>query len=452
MTQYRILLPLSHIWQVQSGAARKTRSVFQVGLFLLGILSAHVACAGSKVLVIGIDGAGGSFVIDANTPNLDALAAAGTARYDFLNEGALTPNPPAGYGASGVNWSTILTGASAAHHGVVDNSFSGNDYAEYPHFFKYVKQFDGGLYTASLANWTPINTEIVPDEYADLEIGYDSGTGEEQDSLVKSDAVALLQSNLDPDVIFLHFDEVDGAGHSYSWGSPQYVAAIENVDSLIGEIMSAVNSRPGVISGEEDWLVMVTADHGGEGYSHFASQGPINWEVPFVVSGPSVPNGTGMQQGSLRDVAATALWHLGIDPFLAGLDGTIRGLPIHPPSGIDGDINQDGQVFGNGTGPVESDDVTAFLSHWLASGVGGIGDRYARGDLNFDGITDLSDWALLNSLDPSMGSAVFRALQSKRGTVPEPSSGLIAAAAASLLSGAVRRRPVPAPESGRLRH
>ncbi len=411
-------------------SAGVSNSSLLVAVTFVVVLFADVAYAGNKVLIIGIDGAGGSYVADAITPNLDALASEGTARYDFLNEGALTPNPPEGYGASGVNWSTILTGASAAHHGVVDNSFSGNNFVSYPHFFKYVKQFDSDLYTASLANWTPINTEIVPDEYADLEIGYDSGTDEEQDALVKSDAVALLQSNLDPDIVFLHFDEVDGAGHSSSWGSPQYVAAIEIVDSLVGEVMTALNSRSGVISGDEDWLVMVTADHGGQGYSHFASQGPINWEVPFVVSGPSVPNDTTMQQGTLRDVAATALWHLVIDPFLAGLDGTVRGLPVLPPNGMVGDINQDGQVFGDGAGSAESDDVTAFLSHWLESG----------GDLNFDGVTNLSDWALLNKLDPAMGSAVFLALNSERGGVAEPSSGLIVATVVLLLSGILRRR------------
>lgn len=399
------------------------------------------ASADIKVLIIGIDGAGGRNVLDADTPNLDALAAQGAARYDFRNEGALVPNPAEGYGASGVNWSTILTGAAATHHGVVDNSFSGNNFASYPHFFKHAKEFNDDLYTVSLANWSPINSFILTDEYADLEGNYDSGTIEQQDIAVKSDAVALLQSAQAPDAMFLHFDQVDAAGHSNSWGSPQHLAALEDVDGLIGEITAAINARPDVVSSGEDWLIVVTSDHGGQGFSHYASQGPINWEVPFIVSGPSIPLGASMQQGTLRDVAATALWHLGVDPFLAGVDGTVRALPVLPPNGIVGDINQDGQVSGNGSGSIMTDDASAFLAHWLVSGGGSIADRYTRGGLNFDGETNLADWALLNGLDPAMGDAIFKTLQSAADHVPEPDSIAIAVIVLMLSNSFATNRP-----------
>lgn len=369
---------------------------------------------------------------------MDALAASGGARYDYLNEGALVPNPPEGYGASGVNWSTFVTGASATHYGVVDNSFSGSNFAAYPHFFQHVKEFDSSLYTASFANWTPINTHITPDQYADIEIGYDTGTGVQQDADVRTDAVSLISGG-DPDVMFLQFDHVDGAGHAYSWGSSGHLHAIEVVDGFIGDIMAAINARPGVVSAEEDWLVLVSADHGAaEGsYGHYASQGPENWEVPFIISGPSVEDGVLLQQGTLRDLTSTALWHLGIDPFLAGLDGTIRGLAVSPPNGIDGDINQDGAVAGNGAGPAATDDVTAFLDNWMASGHGGVEQRFARGDLNLDGVTDLADWALLNRLNPALGEAVFRSLQGN--PAPEPEAALLIVALASTLL-ALRQR------------
>jgi hypothetical protein len=218
------------------------------------------------------------------------------------------------------------------------------------------------------------------------------------------------------------------------------VAAIEAVDSFIGQIITAVHARPGVTAGTENWLILLTSDHGGEVQSHFASQGAVNWEVPFIVSGSSVPDGSPIQRGTLRDVAATALWHLGIDPFQIGIDGTVRGLSVFPPNGIIGDINQDGQVQGDGTGPAASDDATAFLAHWLAMGDGSIANRYGRGDLNLDGITDLSDWALLNNLHPALGSAVARALKTGRNHVPEPWTAS-AAAWILFLSLATRIRP-----------
>lgn len=404
-----------------------------------------------KVLLIGIDGAGGEYVVEANTPVLDTLAADGGARFDFLNEGALVPDPPPGYGASGVNWSTFLTGASAAQHGVVDNSFSGSGFDAYPHFFKHIKDSDSSLYTASLANWTPINTFITPDEFTDLEIGYDTGSAADQDVAVKDDAVHLLKSG-DPDAVFLHFDHVDGAGHVYSWGSPQHIASIETVDGLIGEIVTALNGREGVVSGQEDWLVLVSADHGATrgGFGHYASQGPQNWNVPYVISGPSVQDGINFGQGTLRDLTATALWHMGIDPFLAGLAGTIRGLEVPAPNGVDGDINQDGVVFGDGSGPASTDDVTAFLDNWLVSGPGGVADRYQRGDLNFDGTTDLTDWAMLHDFSPSLANSVLHALRAAQAPEPGSLACLALACVASLLRrGRISRASSRAPTEPR---
>lgn len=380
-------------------------------IWACGLVSA--AFADNRVLIVGIDGLGGAYLPQVSTPNLDGLAAAGSVRYDFLNEGALVGDPPPGYGASGVNWSTILTGVGGPTHEVVDNSFAGNRFDQHPTLFHHVRMEFPAAYTASLSHWNPINTQIVADIDVDLEIGGISDDG------IRDVAVSLL-TNEDPMAVFVHFDQVDGAGHSYSWGSSQYDASVQTVDGLIGDLIAAVNSRPGVTNNQEDWLILVTSDHGGEGFGHSAGQGLINWEVPFIASGPSVTSGSVMQRGTLRDVASTALWHLGIDPFVLGLEGTVRGISIDPPNGVPGDINQDGRLSGNGRGPIESDDVSAFVSHWLQIGGGGIPERYQRGDLNFDGITDLGDWALFNELDPSIGRAVARALSGN--TVPEPSA------------------------------
>jgi hypothetical protein len=368
--------------------------------------------ADNRVLIIGIDGVGGSFLENANTPNIDALIAKGGVRYDASNEGALVPNPPSGYGASGVNWSTITTGASAAHHGVVDNSFAGSRFNQYPHFFKYIKDHDPSKFTASIVHWEPINQLILANQYANLEQQFPGS-----DNAVRNAAVSLLNTG-NPHAIFLHFDQVDAAGHGIGWGTPAYYNAIQNVDVLVGSIMSAVNSRPGVVAGNEDWLVMITSDHGGQGTGHNAAQGLINWQVPFVISGPSVADGAPLPQGTLRDVVPTALWHLGVDPFALGLDGTVRGLVVSPPNGIIGDLNQDGVVAGNGKGPAASDDVTTFVSGWLTAGGGSIAQRYARGDLNFDGVTDLADWAILNRENAALGAAALERLAN----IPEPST------------------------------
>ena len=108
--------------------------ILQNGSIAILMTLLAVQCrANNRVLMIGVDGAGGSYTQTATTPNIDALSANGAVRYDFLNEGALIENPPEAYGASGVNWTTMNTGASAASHGVSDNGFGGNNLANFPH-------------------------------------------------------------------------------------------------------------------------------------------------------------------------------------------------------------------------------------------------------------------------------------------------------------------------------
>src|SRR5262245_35636416 len=164
------------------------------------------AIADNRVLIIGVDGAGGDYLKNADTPAITDLIAHGAARFDYLNEGALVPNPPAGYGASGVNWSTILTGATATQHGVSDNSFSGSRFGTWPHFYKYLKAHDPSSYTASIVNWEPINDQILANQYANLERQFPGQEETVKDSLVASTAVDLMRHG-DPDAIFLHFDQ-----------------------------------------------------------------------------------------------------------------------------------------------------------------------------------------------------------------------------------------------------
>ncbi|MCO6043684.1 PEP-CTERM sorting domain-containing protein [Aeoliella sp. ICT_H6.2] len=111
-----------------------------------------------------------------------------------------------------------------------------------------------------------------------------------------------------------------------------------------------------------------------------------------------------------------------------------------------GDVNMNGVVSGNGTGPAATDDVTAFVDNWLfenrITGWGNkvitVGDwsTWEKGDMNHDGTTDLRDWALINAANPSMGSAIVSALSGS--PVPEPSA-LVMIGISSLFAAAWAR-------------
>lgn len=119
---------------------------------------------------------------------------------------------------------------------------------------------------------------------------------------------------------------------------------------------------------------------------------------------------------------------------------TLEGIDI-------ADVNANGTISGNGTGLADADDVTAFVEGWRAKkSINGVqvGDLVTRrnGDLNLDGITDLSDWIILNEANPAAGALTAAAI-----SVPEPAS-LLGCLFAVIALWVVRERIAsPSPDS-----
>ena len=218
-----------------------------------------------KVLIIGIDGCRSDALVAANTPNIDDLISQGIYSPDALNEDITI---------SGPGWSAILCGIWSDKHLVTGNDFSVNDYDNFPPFFKYVNDFDDNLHTVSICQWGPINNFIIQD-HADFKLNVETGLE------VANQAAAYFNVN-DPDVMFLHFDDVDHAGHAYEFSPSisEYLLAIESVDTHIGTVISAIEQRPTFVN--EDWLILVTTDHGGIGTFHGGTS--IEEENVFVIA------------------------------------------------------------------------------------------------------------------------------------------------------------------------
>lgn len=204
-----------------------------------------------KVLIIGIDGVRSDALEVAHTPNLDGLIAEAIYSPDALNDDITI---------SGPGWSAILCGVWSDKHLVTGNNFSGNNYEEYPSLFRRIEDFNANFHTVSFCHWGPINDHIVGED-ADFKLNLST------DAEVENQAAAYLGVN-DPDVMFLHFDDVDGAGHGsgFSPDNPTYISAIEQTDLHVGGVLEAVRNRS--TYAQEDWLVLVTTDHGGLGTSH----------------------------------------------------------------------------------------------------------------------------------------------------------------------------------------
>ena len=277
------------------------------------MIAAIVACVAlvqaapvKKVLVIGIDGCRPDALARAATPNIDRLVSEGC--YAVGKADPLT--------VSGPCWSTVLCGVWAGKHGVWDNSFVGANFGEYPDFVTLLERARPELQTVVLTSWSPIAEQIVAT--ADYE-GPKSAKGDEA---VSFETKSQLRHQ-EPDVVFVHFDAPDYAGHTFGYGPdvPEYVKSIEETDAHIGSIMAQVRDRNAY--SREEWLVIVTSDHGGTGKGHGLPI-PEHMDVPFIVSGPSAAGSFGVVP-TLCDVAPTVFAFFGIAP---GPEVDWDGVPV----------------------------------------------------------------------------------------------------------------------------
>lgn len=261
-----------------------------------------------KVLLIGIDGCRPDALLAAQSPNLHGLIKNG-AFSDKAQTGEIT--------VSGPGWSSFLTGVWAPKHGVRDNSFKGANYGEFPDLLKRIKSARPKSFVASVVHWEPIKSKIITTA--------DHNTAPKTDAEVTRVGCELLAKK-DIDLLFVHFDDVDGAGHGHGFDpkQPKYLAAIQKVDEQVGDLLKAMTDRP--TFADEDWLIVVSTDHGGSGKGH-GQNIPEHRTIFLIVSGKSAARGAIEPAPTIVDIAPTVLRHLGIavNPKW-GLDGHAVGL------------------------------------------------------------------------------------------------------------------------------
>lgn len=92
--------------------------------------------------------------------------------------------------------------------------------------------------------------------------------------------------------VFFHYQDPDIAGHSYGWSTNPaslYAATLKSVDTQIGNIMRLAESNA-TLKGKT--AIILTADHGGHGYTHGDTTNPLDYTIPFYVWGPSMATGS----------------------------------------------------------------------------------------------------------------------------------------------------------------
>lgn len=316
--------PLPELSIIDLDSAPGAHEYSVIALNTAGLRSAPTAALAAvpRVLYIGIDGTRFDAIERADTPQLDALIADGCHSRTCLILGDRYRGNDT---VSGPGWSSILTGVWADKHGAQDNNFQGTKYDEYPHLFVRLKETRPDARTASFVTWAPIHDKITAG--ADVSVNFEESAHGVLDydryDIAATDAAVRELTEQNPDVVFLYLGQVDVAGHTHGFhpSVPEYVAAIERADRLVGRAVAAVRSRPQYRA--EDWLVVVTSDHGGLGKGHGGGHDkPEILNSFLIVSGPAARRGAIEEQVFLVDAPVTVLGHLGVAPREAWrLDG-----------------------------------------------------------------------------------------------------------------------------------
>jgi len=227
-----------------------------------------------KVVFVIADGIPADVIERVATPTLDQIAAAGGYGRAYVGGpvGSQAESPT----VSATGYMGLITGTWANKHGVMENYDLSPNYA-YWDIFRLAKNANPALTTALYSTWTDNRTVLLGEgleEAGGHKLDYVVDGFEKDKSLFPdlpeserikridekvADAAAISIREQGPDLAWVYLQYTDDVGHDFG-DSAEMDAAVEWVDEQVAKIWNAVESRQQ--SAREDWLVIVTTDHG----------------------------------------------------------------------------------------------------------------------------------------------------------------------------------------------
>jgi predicted AlkP superfamily pyrophosphatase or phosphodiesterase len=241
---------------------------------MLALVLLSALAAQEKLVIIGIDGLSAEAVRSAPVPNLKRIMNAGS--WTLKARGVMPT-------VSSPNWASIVMGAGPEQHGVTSNDWQptkfeftpvckGAGSEIFPTLFGVVREQLPKAKLAAIYDWKDFGRLF--DRKAVDESRHVKGSPE-----AAAAAIEYWREN-QPDLLFLHFDDVDHAGHDHVWHSAIYYEAVAKIDALVGTVLDAVDLTK--------TNVILTADHGGVGTKH-GGLSMVELEVPWMAAGPRIP-------------------------------------------------------------------------------------------------------------------------------------------------------------------
>lgn len=227
-----------------------------------------------KVLVILVDGIPYDVIKKVKTPNITQIAQKGALDKAYVGgeKGGKTESPT----ISAVGYNSMLTGTWANKHNVWGNGIEAPNY-NYPTFFRVFREAKPTLKLGIFSTWLDNRTKLLGEGLVatnNLHIDYKFDGYEKDTVAFPHDKNALYIKNIDehvtsmavetirenaPDISWVYLEYTDDMGHRFG-DSPEFYQSVENMDRLVGKMYEAVQYREKNF--KEDWLVIITTDHG----------------------------------------------------------------------------------------------------------------------------------------------------------------------------------------------
>jgi len=241
---------------------------------------------------------------------------------------------------SAPGYNNVITGVWGNKHNVWDNDIDEPNYS-YWNIFRIAEKVNPSLKTAVFSTWTDNRTKLVGEgleQAGNIKLDYsfdgleldtvnyphDKSTNyiKKIDEAVSAQAAAFIQER-GPDLSWVYLEYTDDMGHGFG-DSDQFYNAIHGADLQIKRIWDAITLREQ--SFNEDWLIVITTDHGRSADTGKNHGGQSDRErTAWIVTNSKNLNEHFHNNAAAVDILPSIANHLGIripDEQRNELDGT----------------------------------------------------------------------------------------------------------------------------------
>ena len=208
--------------------------------------------------------------------------------------------------SSAVNWASMTMGAGPELHGYTEWGSQKPElpsrildaYGLFPSVFALLREQKPRSEIGVIYEWDGIGY-LLPKKALSLEQNCDGDSA-------TAEAAGKYITEKKPDLLFVHFSDVDHVGHSIGHATTAYYAQVNQTDTYIRKIADAVE-KAGIA---DETLIIVSADHGGINKGH-GGKTMQEMRIPWIAYGKSIKRKGIIKQSMVTyDTAATIAWLL----------------------------------------------------------------------------------------------------------------------------------------------